>query len=453
MSDKDSGLDKKSARAADLMGFYQAFSDRANPLEPGDSYYVPIFENDPEKDPILNLKTRIFYEASESVNLLTGFRGNGKSTQLRRLKTLLEQDGCKVFLINMLDVMLMTKPMELSDLILSMMAAFSDEIKDETGMDVVRRGYWERTREFLNSNIKSDGITFSAGPEEFSAEMKLGLQRDASFKEKIQAHLRGQLTTLVKDAYDFVVKVIDTLRKQSENPNLKVVLLVDSLEQIRGYYGNAAEVQKSVSETLSGQANNLAFPQLHIVYTIPPFLSTLAPNLSRQFGGNPITYWPNIHVKTKEGGADDGGIAIMRAILEKRYGRWNDFFDEKHIRRLAQASGGDLRDFFRLIREGVIALSNNGAEKVTEDILARIEQQLLNECLPIANDDARWLAQIHAVKSASLESIGEVERLARFQDSNLIMNYQNGKPWCDIHPLIVKEVQKLGSSQKPDDKR
>jgi hypothetical protein len=106
---------------------------------------------------------------------------------------LLEDSGCKVFLINMLDVMLMTKPMELSDLLLSMMAAFSEAIKNEIGLDVVRRGYWERTKNFLNSNVVSDGITFKAGGEELSVELGLRLQRDASFKEKIQEHLRGHL--------------------------------------------------------------------------------------------------------------------------------------------------------------------------------------------------------------------------------------------------------------------
>jgi hypothetical protein len=430
-----------------LKEFFQAFSDQhALPLDPGDRFYVPIFESVPEKDPIQSLKTRILFEASESVNLLTGFRGNGKSTQLRRLKLLLEQGGCRVFLINMLDAMLMTEPMELSDLLLSMMAAFSNAIKSETGLDSVRRGYLERIKDFLGSNVQSDGMTFKSGTDEFSAELGLKLQRDAGFKEKIQEHLRGHLSKLVEDARGFVVKVVDTLREQSHDPDLKVVLLVDSLEQVRGHYGNSEKVQQSVSETLSGQAYNLKFPKLHIVYTIPPYLSTLAPNLAKTFGGNPITCWPNIHVRKKNGDADESGIAIMKKILEKRYPAWHKYFGPEHIARLAQTSGGDLRDFFRLVREGVIVLSSNAdLEKVNKDILDRIEQQLLSESLPIANDDARWLSRIHSEKNASIGSITEVPRLARFQDSNLIMNYQNGEQWCDIHPLIVSEVMKLAA--------
>jgi len=429
----------------DLKTFFKVFSDKnAKSLDPDDRFYVPIFEDTPETDPIQSLNTRILFEESESVNLLTGFRGNGKSTQLRRLKKLLERNGCKVFLVNMLDVMLMTKPMELSDLLLSIMAAFSEAIREETGLDVVKRGYWERTRDFLTSTVTSEGITFEAGTDGFSAEMGVRLQRDIKFKEKIQEHLRDHITTLVNNAREFVTGVVTSLRNREKDPDLKVVLLVDSLEQIRGYAGNAEQVQMSVSETLSGQGYNLAFPLLHVVYTIPPYLSTLAPNISKLFGGNPITCWPNIHVRSKNGDPDPVGTGIMRTILDRRFAGWNVYFDDAHISRLAQSSGGDLRDFFRLVRECVLALSNNEkTSRVNDEIIERVELQLLNESLPIAIDDAKWLAGIYRSKCASIETVADVPRLARFQDSNLIMNYQNGEMWCDIHPLIVEEVQKL----------
>lgn len=440
--------DPAAQRTEELRKFFKAFSDKtAYPLDPDDPAYVPIFEDTPETDPIHSLCTRILFEESESVNLLTGFRGNGKSTQLRRLKKLLEEKGCKVFIINMLDVMLMTKPMELSDFLLSMMSAFSDAIKNEEGLAPVRRGYWERIRDFMVSNVETDGIKFKGGIDEFSAEMTLRLQGDAGFKEKIQEHLRDHLTTMVKEARTFCTGIVSTLRKREKFSDLKVVLLVDSLEQIRGYHGNAEQVQQSVAETLSGQAYNLMFPLLHVVYTIPPYLSTMTPNISKLFGGNPVTCWPNIHVRQKDGTADGDGIAIMKTIVDRRFSDWRSYFEESHIARLAQSSGGDLRDFFRLIRECVITLSNSDQIVIVDgDIIDRVERQLLNENLPIATDDARWLLTIHQNKNASIDSIAEVPRLARFQDSNLIMNYQNGEAWCDIHPLIVGEVAKLAQT-------
>jgi hypothetical protein len=31
--------------------------------------------------------------------------------------------------------------------------------------------------------------------------------------------------------------------------------------------------------------------------------------------------------------------------------------------------------------------------------------------------------------------------LARFLDSNRIMNYLNGEPWYDVHPLLLDEIR------------
>jgi hypothetical protein len=78
--------------------FYKTLEGEGErPLEPDDPYYVNILGGTPEKDPVRRLWQRIQLASSESVSLLTGFRGNGKSTELRRLKKLLEESGCTVF--------------------------------------------------------------------------------------------------------------------------------------------------------------------------------------------------------------------------------------------------------------------------------------------------------------------------------------------------------------------
>lgn len=64
-----------------LRDLYKSLSGKgALPLDPDHPYYVQILQSTPEKDPILMLWQRLDWSESESVNLLTGFRGNGKST-------------------------------------------------------------------------------------------------------------------------------------------------------------------------------------------------------------------------------------------------------------------------------------------------------------------------------------------------------------------------------------
>jgi hypothetical protein len=112
-----------------LKTFYQSLNGRgAMPLDPDDPYYVPILEATPNKDPILHLWQRLDLAVSESVHLLTGFRGNGKSTELRRLKAKLEADPVnRVFLVDMAEHLNTAQPLELSDFLLSLMAALGEQ--------------------------------------------------------------------------------------------------------------------------------------------------------------------------------------------------------------------------------------------------------------------------------------------------------------------------------------
>lgn len=419
----------------------------AMPLDPTDAYYVPILEAAPEKDPILALCQRIDLAESESVNLLTGFRGNGKSTELRRLRKKLEEADCQVFLVNMLDYVLMTRPLELSDFILSLMAALASAVEESTddALKPLSRSYWKRLQHFLQTEVELEKIDLELKGPAAAAKLGFKLKTDPEFKSRVQKHLEGHLTRLVQDAREFVDELTTAIRRQTHNPDKKVVFLVDSLEQLRGVGEETDKIYASVVELFSGQAANLSFPKLHVVYTVPPYLTVLAPNLGRNLGGHPITQWPNIHVRTKQGAPDPEGLGLMETIISRRHQGWREIVPQDFLCELAQASGGDLRDFFRLLREAVIGLRTKQLKApeapLDETIIQRVIQQLHNDLLPLAEDDARWLAKIHASKQASLNSERSLPGLARFLDSNLIMNYLNGEPWYDIHPLLIKDIE------------
>lgn len=436
-----------------LKSLYKSLSGKgALPLSPDDPCYVEIHGQRAGEDPIQDLWSRIDLSESESVNLLTGFRGNGKSTELKRLKKMLENSGCQVFLVNMLDYVLMTKPLALSDFILSLMAALNGEVEEYLpGLKPLSQSYWERLQTFLTSEVEIDKIDVGLKGAGATANIGLKLKTDPRFKRRIQEHLEGHLTRIVEDAHGFVDNLVCQIRDQSTDPDKKIVLLVDSLEQLRGVGEDAESIYASAVELFSGQASNLCFPKLHVVYTVPPYLNVLAPNLGRILGGNPITRWPNIHVRKQDNTPDSYGIGIMTAILEKRFSAWQQVIPEQTLSRLAEVSGGDLRDFFRLIRECAISLRNlrlSNPDAILDDpIVNRVIRQLSNELLPIAEEDARWMVRIHETKSAALPSEKNLPSLARFLDCNLIMNYQNGEPWYDIHPLLIAELKKFEDNE------
>ena len=437
-----------------LRTLYKSLSGKgALPLKPDDPYYVPILEKNPEKDPILALWQRIDLADSESINLLTGFRGNGKSTELQRLKKKLEESGCQVFLVDMLEYVLMTKPLALSDFILSLMAALAGSVEksEQTALAPLSRSYWERLCKFLSTEVALEKIDLDIG--DGAAKLGFKLKTDPDFKTLIQKHLDGHLTRLVQDAREFVDGLVKEIRIISKDPDKKVVLIVDSLEQLRGVGQEAETIYASVRELFFGQSNNLSFPKLHVVYTVPPYLTVLVPNLGRTLGGNPVTQWPNIHVRKRETGkADPDGINIMRQVVYKRFDTWEAFISKDQLAHLAVSSGGDLRDYFRLVRETALSLRtvrfSDPSASLDDSIIERVIQQLKNELLPIPEEDAVWLSRIHESKQTSLMKISDVPDLARFLDTNRIMNYMNGEPWFDVHPLILDEIREKKNTEK-----
>ena len=430
-----------------LKTFYQALSG-LDPLEKGedDPRYVPILQAHAENDPIIKLSQRIEFSASESVSLLTGFRGNGKTTELYRLKAHLEKSDCIVFRLDMDDYLNPTQPVEISDFLLSLSAALADKLSTYQGLDTLTESYFSRLRNFLQSDVALNELKLSAKGTGAAAELGLKLKQEPTFKTKVQQHLRGHLSELVKQVNDYITEVVEILRQQARQEDLKVVLLVDSVEHIRGVGGDAQSVYESIVNTFSAHADKLALPGIHIVYTVPPFLMLHANGATHSLGGNPIVKWPNVHVRTKEGDPDEEGQRVMRQVVERRMPDWQTIISAEQLDKLSFFTGGDLRDFFRQVREALVSLSSalslgRDEAEIDDVVISNVTAELRNQLqLMLTEKNMGILARIHDRKQLARQGPEELPILSSLLDANLIMNYQNGAPWFDVHPLILEAL-------------
>ena len=74
-----------------LKGLYQRLADK--PLQPGDQFYEPIYGPPGCEDPVALMSQHIAWSAPESLQMFSGFRGCGKTTELLRLKQNLGDQG------------------------------------------------------------------------------------------------------------------------------------------------------------------------------------------------------------------------------------------------------------------------------------------------------------------------------------------------------------------------
>ena len=435
-------------------------------LDSGDPRYFPLYENSKlfKDDPVTLLQRRIDWSTGSSVQLLTGFRGTGKTTELLRLRKRLRTDHYTTLLIDMEDYIGLNSPIEVIDFLLAIACAFGDALYSGDWFDQqdpnlgegvwltadpAKEGYAARFLNYLTrTKVEISEVTAAVECDGAKVGLKATLRSDPSFKQKLQQRMAGHQATFIADVKRYIKDCVNALRQQHDDSGRQVVLLVDSVEHIRGTTTNVKDVHASV-ENLFMQFNDaLELPELHVVYTVPPFLKALCPGLGSRYSPGGMQLLPSVNVSKK------AGLDVLEQVVRKR-GDWEKLLGKRaRLNELLKLSGGHLRDLFRLLREVVIRADSLPVDR---DAINGAIDQIRNEFLPIADDDVAWLNRITTTKTSGLEEGAALPRLAHFLDTHLVLCYRNGHEWYDIHPLIqdfvsdqVKRIAQKSAKPAPD---
>ncbi len=425
----------------ELKRFFQALDDR--PLPAGDAKYVPELHQSPghKLDPVEDYIQRLEWSDRNFSSMITGQPGAGKSTELLRLKYRLETAGHLVFLIDLGTYLNPNEPLEITDFLLTVLGALGDAIQEKLGMDMIRESYWERCRNLMARETKLE-LSVKTG-----AELKASLKDDPSFKRRVQNALKDSFSSFLNSVKNFVESVVSELEIQTRRKS--VVVLIDSLEKVKGIGEDGRKVHESIRNLFVENSRHLVLPGLNMVYSVPAYLAFLAPSVNTVFGG---TTWSlaNGHVYKKSSGEigtdpvddiDPVGLEVMRGLINKRYAKWPEVLLQEDLDRCILATGGDLRDLFRMLRQVLLAAPRLDSLPVPTDLIEEVENQLRREMLPLTEDDKSWLRKIYQTKDCHLSQISELDRLARFFTGKRVQCYRNGSDWYDVHPLLRPELK------------
>jgi hypothetical protein len=133
------------------------------------------------------------------------------------------------------------------------------------------------------------------------------------------------------------------------------------------------------------------------------------------------------------------GLDKLLAIVERRFPGYEEFFEQRQLRRLAQSSGGDLRDFFRMARLAIARAASVGVP-LADAVIKHAEDAVRSDMLPIALDDREWLKKIAHSHEAELPDLDHLPGFARLQQGRYILQYRNGEDWYAVHPLLREEL-------------
>jgi len=266
-----------------------------------DAYYV-----ERDDSPIVELKNRILMDDSPSKFLFTGLRASGKTTELRRLMFML-QDNYFVVYFSVLDVLDLTD-IEYVDLLLCMGLKTLEAIKNqniEISEDVTEdmrllfeKILGERVVSRVYEKREEAGVS---GRLFFLVVDVLGRYQSET---KTRIEIRERTEKLIQDFLESFNVLIADLQQKIKKP---LLLIIDDLEKI--------DLERA-EEICYRHCATLTRPICKAVFTIPVSL-VYAPSwkqIEMTFAMPPY-FLPLRAVKTRSGEVDENGTDFLKALF------------------------------------------------------------------------------------------------------------------------------------------
>ncbi len=424
--------------------------DPQTPIDPSDARYCDLDQAKVDgetvtlrgDDHIEGLYDAITLSEGSSCQLFSGFSGTGKSTELRRLTRLLENDGYSVLLADAQDYHDLNHQLTISDLLLVVAGAFGEATSARLGTDVIQESYWQRLYEFLHREVELGDFKLPAG----IMDLKIGIRHEEPFWRQVRSALAGNLGKLRDHSHSYVRRCVATLEK-ADSPSRGVVFILDSLERLTAPVLHFREVIESVIRVLAHYPEFLRLPDCHVIYTVPPYAQLISPGLKDRYDRASLVL-PAIKVLERgealepyRPGIDALAELVARRIpVERVFGSRHDLLD-----RLVGYSGGHVRMLISFIRELLIRARRRGLPP-TENEIERVVQPFREQAgTAIWRESVPLLARI--LRQGTIEGIREQEYpyLARFMDNYVVLCYRNGDGWYEVHPLAREIVKRLAA--------
>lgn len=440
--------------------------DGRRPLKPDNpidsAMYHPIYDAPGCEDPVQLLQDHIELSNVESLQMFSGFRGSGKTTELFRLQRNLKRQGYVVLYADALEYISPSEEIDITDLLIVLAGAFSDaleqwaqEIKET--VKLTNESFWTQITNYLTRtsakltelglNLETDSPAKEVlGGLKAGVNLKLAIKESPSFRQKVQQFMQNRIPDLRSAVHGFFQDGVRAI-KEAWGEDKQVVFIFDSLEQLRGSLSNEQAVLRSVERVFANHIDNLLrLPFIHVVYTVPPWLQFVMPGAADIYMLPSIRQWDNDPERSRY----EPGWQALREVVIKRIGKdgcaqlFNCEAEPPFTGadKLIALCGGHLRDLLLLLRETVLRVRSM---PVSEDVLQDAITSVRNNFFPISVDDAVWLKKIGESRTSELPNTAteNVSRLTRFLDTHFVLYLTNGKDWYDIHPLIRDEVAEI----------
>ncbi|MFW9265479.1 P-loop NTPase fold protein, partial [Nostoc sp. CALU 546] len=379
---------------------------------------------------------------NKTCQLFTGHIGCGKSTELIRLKSELEQHNFHVVYfessqdLDLVDV-------GISDILLAIAGRISESL--EAVNIKIQPG--------LLKNLLTDIIKILNAPLELSAEFSIpGNIAKITAKTKENPQKRDQLREFLESRTSSIVEYINEEVLAKANQELKrrgkqgLVVIVDNLDRIGNKTLPSGRTQPEY--IFIDQGSQLGGLNCHVVYTIPlPLIFSSEIDSLKQRLGNGVVpkVLPMVPVQFRNGSECKQGMLLLQQMVmarafpslseKERLNCILDVFDSPNtLDKLCRVSGGHIRNLMALLFSCGLKTKN---PPISYESLQKAIKEQRNSLISVVQEE-QW-ELLHKVKHKKkiVAMNPEYQQLLR---SMFVYEYRNDDtgPWFDINPVLAE---------------
>lgn len=416
----------------------------------GKNYYID-FSSVRSGNTIDELQANITLCSPETptCQLFTGHIGCGKTTELLRLKSILEEAGFQVVYFELSQVLDLSDT-DIGEILLAISIYLSQgctdlRLNDSTPtwkilvqeLDRIFERYEEYTREVYRTTLKKEAISSLS---DFLKKIALSARHLSEMRWELRQYLEPRISFLIEAINTEIIAPLGAqLKQRGKNGLVTIVDNFDRLEAVPKPWGRSQPEYLFVD-----RGEQLCKLNCHMVYTIP--LSLI---LSKDFGiinqrfGCDAKILPAIPVRDRQGKSFSAGIEQLQQMilarafphldLSERQAFIPQLFDDRQtLERLCYISGGHARNLLRLLhrcieKERHLPLSRNVLEVAIRE---RCNQLVLS----LSEEERKVLRHVTQIKRIS----GAPH--SPFLLRNLfVFEYEDNEGfWFDINPILLE---------------
>lgn len=427
---------------------YQVF-DPDQPAGEDNAPYVNLDDVRGDENIVTELAETILLSSNDTptCQILAGHRGSGKTSELLRLKCVLEKEHKMFVVFCRADKHIERNDVDFPDVLMAVIKELAAQLKqDPIGIDL-KPGYFEellpRVKKFLGSEVSLEEIGLEAG----IGKIALAMKSSPTARDEIRKLLEPDTSNLIQAANDVISQAILELSKKGHTG---LVIIVDDLDKMVHRRHQTAECSTSQYLFVNREAQLRGF-NCHLVYTMPLTLaySSCEQTLVNLYG-NDIPVVPMIRIGNKppDDGRHEEGYRKLRKMIRSRLERAGTtvekVFESKDIKNLLiKLSGGQPRELMILVREAIIKnglpICSDGVERAKFSVRRSYERILLPKHRTII-EEVRQTGELPRTEDND-------ETIRQLLDNRAVLQYRNDQEWYDVNPLVPKPSDPGDSDQ------